>query len=157
MSQYILDYKGFYLNRELIVKELAYYCLESDVTKVYHFKPEINFVDLSEKEQNVVRYYEKHVHGIPWNSGYFSPSDISRIVPTLSNDVVYVNSSKIKYVASFLANQCLVLDQQILTTQTKKSCINPELVFCISAFHSKSPYCALHNVLNICSSIRVRK
>jgi len=48
MKQYILDYKGFYLNRELIVKELAYYCLESDVTKVYRFKPKINFVDLTE-------------------------------------------------------------------------------------------------------------
>lgn len=146
---YVLDFKGFYLNRVLEVKELAYFCLDTGVTKAYHFKPSRSFDRLSDKEKNVVSYYEKYVHGLPWNIGYVSLDQLNGIIPTQADDIVYVCNSKRQLTSIFLAKECVVEDIKILENRVIKSSIKSTPIFCISSVHSQPAYCAVQKVMQL--------
>jgi hypothetical protein len=143
---YILDIQVFILNRSILVKELAFYCIETQIRNVYHFMPSISFWEQSPKNRNVIRYFESCVHGIPWNLGYVSTSELVNVLKFKMGDKIMVNRGwKKDYIASLVGDTCEVCDISSLILEHKLS-LNVDTVFCISSFHSSQFRCAVNNV-----------
>jgi|GEM_PF-4859201 len=157
MMLYFIDFNGFYLHGEFIFKELAYYCVDTSETKVFHFSSNRNFTDLSRKEKNVVQYYESQIHGIPWDVGYSSLSELKNMLPLTKYDVIILNRSNKKRLLQSITHHTAyeVICLPEITQHTMNIYSNSYNFFCISSFHSSSSRCALKNVhiyYNICKS-----
>jgi hypothetical protein len=143
---YILDIQVFILNRSILVKELAYYCMETQIRNVYHFTAPILFWEPSPKNTNVIRYFESCVHGIPWNLGYVSSSELVNVLKFKPKDKIMVNGRwKKDYIMSLVGDTCEVCDMSSLIREQNFS-LNVDTVFCISSFHSSQSRCAVNNV-----------
>ena len=69
---YIIEFEGFPLSRKFIFKEVTVTNLASDKYKTYFIKSSCSRKSLSVKDNKVVVFCERKLHGINWNFGFHS-------------------------------------------------------------------------------------
>lgn len=88
-----VDFNGFYLNREFILKEFAYTSMHTSECNLIQFKPPKSIIDIN--FYNVIKYYENNL-GITWNSGDVEFESILFIIKDILNlnEIYLFNSEK---------------------------------------------------------------
>jgi hypothetical protein len=112
--KYLLFAEGFMLRGKFVFKEIAFYCLETNVLKQYIINsPSKVFNTLNKKERQTVNYCENHLHQIKWFTKGKSFHHVKYLInrELQSSDEIYTKGDQMKKFIELQINpRCRVID-----------------------------------------------
>jgi len=153
----IVDVQGFKgLNNKFIVKEIGI-CFDLNNFKSFLIKSPYENLLLSEKEQKMMNWANRHHHGIEWNSGHYDLSQIQKFLKFhLKGYTVLVKGpQKDKWLSEIIDDNIIKitkLSDEDLSQSLKTLCeLYPINVCCENhkSFVGDSAVCALKNALAV--------
>lgn len=114
MSAYVVDFQAFKsMCNEFILKEVVITSCNSCVTHHYMVRPPFPFDTITPALRRIVSDFTKHVHGIPWDSGFIQHNEIEKLMFFYLKDasVVYIRGSeRARFLKRMLPAKVTVVD-----------------------------------------------
>lgn len=148
--KYLLFAEGFMLKGGFVFKEIAFYCMETNILKQYLINsPSKLFNNLTSRERKTVAYCENHLHRIKW----FIKGKSFQYVKHLINrelkigDEIYTKGDQMKKFIELQINpRCRVID--IDSTVSNGVMFEKNLkeydIKCLLSFHQDIHHCAVN-------------
>ena len=143
----VVDYEGFQLGKSVTIKELAICSVDSTSSHHFFFLPPFPLKKIDPQHRSSVKYCEKKIHHIRWNSGHIPYSNLVPILKShvKSNDIIYVKGENKRQVLSQLLPGFVIINIEIQgcpkvdeikhKSEFKGQCILPQ--------HQETLHCAL--------------
>ena len=152
----IIDFEGFLLaNRQVVVKEFAYYNLSTDERMCYFFQSPKLFLD--ESQIRVVNWLTRNIHGIEWNYGSTDFDYIYKIIHNITrikNTIIYVKGEdKKRFIGQICRNQKRVINLETIGCPKFQDLYYPQNL-CGLPRHIETNHCALKKVVALATWYR---
>jgi hypothetical protein len=152
--KYLLFAEGFLLRGKFVFKEIAFYCLETNILNQYIISPPSKvFNTLSQKERRTVSYCENHLHRIKWMTKGKSFMYVKYLVNKMlqSQDEIYTKGDQMKRFIELQINpRCRVIDfDSTVSSGVRFDKTLKETGHCQLCFHENTDHCAV-NKAHVC-------
>jgi hypothetical protein len=154
---YVVDFEGYFVKNNFVIKELAYFRIEDSKTEQFLFTPPFSWSHLSFKEKQTVSYCENFLHQIRWDNGKTPYQNRLEICKGIfkPDDIIYIKGEqKQKYFKNLLPSVQKVYNLESFNCPKISTYLPQENISCSLSKHKKTLHCALYKVYGFASFVK---